>query len=66
MENILYDEKKYPKHKYPWTKAEAAFFKLKETWGSYKHNCAFKNHYGEQACHSCESYEYCQNAWGGK
>ena len=64
MKNNIYDEEKYPKSKYPWTKAEGAFFhELKEQYTSYKHQCAFKDHYGEEVCEECESYYHCQNAW---
>lgn len=65
MKNTLYDEKKYPKNMYPWTKAEGALFfnQLKKQYDSYEHKCEFKNHYGEQVCLDCDSYEICQEAW---
>ena len=65
MKNNIYDEEKYPKNKYPWMKTEVAFFKeeLKKQYTSYKHICAFKEHYGENVCKDCESYDFCQNAW---
>ena len=65
MKNNIYDEEKYPKNKYPWMKTEVAFSEeiLKKQYSSYKHRCEFKEHYGENVCKDCESYDFCQNAW---